>query len=65
MEAPDLSTILVFTTGVLAGVIAALKIIAPKTKTLKDDKALDVMEKAKEVLDAVTPKAPKAPVKAG
>lgn len=46
----DLSTVLVFVTGLLAGAVAALKIIAPRTKTTKDDKALEYAEKALDVL---------------
>lgn len=46
----DLSTVLVFITGVLAGTVAALKIIAPRTATKKDDKVLEYAEKALEVL---------------
>lgn len=42
---PDLSTVLVFAAGLVAGAIAALKIIAPKTKTKVDDKVLEVLEK--------------------
>lgn len=52
----DLSTILVFVTGALAGLVAGLKIIAPRTKTTKDDKVLEYAEKALEVLPA--PKSP-------
>lgn len=39
--------------GVIAGVIAALKIIAPKTKTTKDDKVLEAAEKAEPVVDLI------------
>jgi hypothetical protein len=46
----DFSTVLIFATGVLAGVIAALKIIAPKTKTTADDKVLEVAEKVEGVV---------------
>lgn len=46
----DLATILVFLTGLLAGGVAALKVIAPRTKTTKDDKVLEVLEKAEEFL---------------
>lgn len=53
----DLATILVFLTGLLAGGIAALKVIAPKTKTTKDDKVLEVLEKAEDFLPAAKPKA--------
>lgn len=36
---------------VLGAVIAILKIVAPKTKTDKDDKALDLLEKVEDVVD--------------
>ena len=54
----SLSTVLLFVTGVLTGAVAALKIIAPRTKTTKDDKVLEYAEKALEVLPAG--KAPEA-----
>lgn len=57
----DLGTVLVFVTGVLAGAIAALKVIAPRTKTKTDDKVLEYAEKAKDVLDLLPKPAP-APV---
>jgi hypothetical protein len=47
---------LVFASGVLAGAIAALKIIAPRTATKKDDRALEILEK----VDAVLPDPPAA-----
>lgn len=47
----SLATVLVFVTGLLAGAVAALKIIAPLTKTKWDDKAEEYAEKA---LDVVT-----------
>lgn len=50
----DIATVLVFVTGLLAGAIAALKIIAPKTKTTADDKVLAVAEKAEEVLEGLS-----------
>jgi hypothetical protein len=37
-------------TGLVAGAIVALRFIAPKTKTLKDDKVLEVLEKAEPLL---------------
>jgi hypothetical protein len=46
----DLTTVLVFVTGLLAGAIAALKVIAPRTKTTKDDKLLEAFEKAEDFL---------------
>lgn len=36
--------------GLVAGAIVALKYIAPKTKTTKDDKVLEVLEKAEPLL---------------
>jgi len=53
----DLPTILVFVTGLLAGLVAGLKVIAPRTANKTDDKVLEYAEKALEVLPA-----PKAPV---
>ena len=47
----SLSTLLVFVTGLLAGVVAALKVIAPKTKTTADDKVLAGATAAQGVLD--------------
>lgn len=35
--------------GLLAGIVAGLKIIAPLTKTTVDDKALQIAEKVKEL----------------
>jgi hypothetical protein len=46
----DLPTILVFVTGVLAGLVAGLKIIAPRTKNTIDDKVLEYAEKAADIL---------------
>lgn len=48
--------ILTYAAAVLSGVILALKVIAPKTKTKVDDKALEYAEKAEGALKAVTPK---------
>jgi hypothetical protein len=45
----DLATILVFITGLLTGIVAGLKIIAPRTKTTVDDKVLAGAEKALDV----------------
>jgi hypothetical protein len=39
--------------GVLAGIVVALKVIAPLTKTTVDDKALQVAEKVKTVADLI------------
>jgi len=35
---------------VLGAVIAVLKIVAPKTETDKDDKALDILEKVEDIV---------------
>ena len=50
MEILSVSGLLVFLTGLLAGAVAALKVIAPKTATKADDKALDVLTKVKDVV---------------
>ncbi len=42
---PDISTILIFVTGILAGAIAALKVVAPQTATPIDDEVLGFLEK--------------------
>lgn len=41
----DFTTVLVFVAGLLAGVIAGLKVIAPLTKNKVDDKVLEYGEK--------------------
>lgn len=53
----DLSTVLAFITGALLGLVAALRVIAPRTKTTKDDKILEYAEKAVEILPKPAPKA--------
>ena len=35
---------------VLGAVIAVLRLVAPKTKTDKDDKALDILEKVEDIV---------------
>ncbi len=40
----------------LAGIIVALKVIAPLTKTTADDKVLAAAEKAESVLTTLHPK---------
>lgn len=42
--------------GVLAGLVVALKAIAPLTKNTVDDKVLDYAEKAESVIDPLTKK---------
>ena len=36
---------------VLGAVIAILRVVAPKTKTDKDDKALDILEKVEAIVE--------------
>ncbi len=43
--------ILAAVTGLLAGIIATLKAVAPRTKTQKDDKVLELAEKAHKVVE--------------
>lgn len=52
----DLSLILAAVGGVIAGLVVALKVIAPLTKNKVDDKVLEVAEKAEDVLDTLKPK---------
>lgn len=44
-----------FALGLLGGAIAALKVIAPRTKTKADDKALEVLEKVEDVAEKLKP----------
>ena len=46
--------------GVIAGAIVALKAIAPKTKTLADDKVLERLVQIEEVLAKLLGLGPKA-----
>lgn len=55
----NLSTVLVIVTAFLAGGVAALKVIAPRTVNTKDDKALEYAEAALDVLPKL-PEVPKA-----
>jgi hypothetical protein len=45
-----LASVLVVITAFLSGAVAALKYIAPRTKTTKDDAALKTIEDVLEVL---------------
>lgn len=47
----NLSMLIGLGLGLLAGIIAALRIIAPMTKNTTDDKVLDVAEKMESVAD--------------
>ena len=51
----NLSNILIFVTGALAGIVGALKVIAPRTRNTKDDW---VLEKAEQVLEILPHEAP-------
>lgn len=42
---PDLEAVLTVAGSVLAGAVVALKVIAPRTKTVYDDRALSFLEK--------------------
>lgn len=63
-----LADILMIAGGVLAGLIAALTVIAPRTKTKVDDEILEDAKEAKKILDVVEgetqqaePKSPATP----
>lgn len=49
----NLTTLLVFITGALAGAVAGLKVIAPFTKNTIDDRIEEFAEKALAALKAV------------
>jgi hypothetical protein len=51
-----LPTLLVFLGGLLAGVIAALKVIAPKTANTVDDAVLAAAEKVEGVVETLEQK---------
>jgi hypothetical protein len=46
-----LFTVMTYVGALLAGAIVALKVIAPMTKTDKDDKALEYAEKAEAAVE--------------
>ena len=46
----DLSLILSAAVGLIAGAVVALRVIAPKTKTTKDDEVLKRLEAVESVL---------------
>jgi hypothetical protein len=56
----DLAHVLALLGGILVGLIAGLKIIAPMTKNTVDDTVLDYAEKAEAVLAQVAPAVPPA-----
>lgn len=45
-----LETVLLVAGGVVGGLILALKVIAPRTATKRDDQALELLEKAYQYL---------------
>lgn len=51
-----MSLVIAVVAGVLVGAIAALKIIAPLTKTTLDDKALEYAEKAEAIVEPLVKK---------
>lgn len=51
----DLGHVLALVIGVLGGVVAGLKVIAPLTKNTVDDKVLAVAEKAEAAVQTVAP----------
>jgi hypothetical protein len=46
-----LFTVMTYAAAVLAGMVVALKVIAPMTKTKLDDEALEYAEKAEKVVE--------------
>ncbi len=50
-----LTTVLLVLSGVLGGIVLALRVIAPLTKTKVDDDALALAEKAEAVVDKFKP----------
>lgn len=54
----SLSLVLAVVAGVLAGAIAALKLIAPKTATTKDDDVLKRLEALEALAEKLLPAAP-------
>lgn len=53
---PDLEVIATVAGSVIAGAVIALKVIAPRTKTVYDDKALSFLEKLGALVGLVTVK---------
>lgn len=47
----SLALLIAIALGLLAGAVAALRVIAPATKTDKDDKVLADLEKVQDVAD--------------
>ena len=47
----DIEVIVAVAVVVVGAAVALLRIIAPKTKTAKDDKALEVLEKIEDIVD--------------
>lgn len=55
----DISMLIALAAGLVVGAVAALKIIAPRTATPKDDAVLAKLEALEEVLKALLPGAVK------
>ncbi len=53
----DISIVISVALGLLAGVVASLTIIAPKTQSKVDDKLLEHLKKVQEIVDGLKPKA--------
>jgi hypothetical protein len=60
----DLSDVLVYLAGAVSAAIVILKVVAPRTKTTKDDAVLDALEKVRPYLPAKGDEAKPAPVDA-
>jgi len=60
----NLETVLALLGAVVGGAILALKVIAPRTKTTADDKALEILEAARPYLPAKGDGTKAAPVDA-
>ena len=48
----DLSDVLVYLAGAVSAAIVILKVVAPRTKTTKDDEVLEALEKVRPYLPA-------------
>lgn len=50
-----LALVITAVSGILVGIVATLKVIAPATKNTVDDKILDYAEKAEAVVESIAP----------
>jgi hypothetical protein len=60
----DFSDVLVYLAGAVSAAIVILKVVAPRTKTTKDDAVLDALEKVRPYLPAKGEAEKAAPVDA-